>query len=161
MTMNSTWGFRANDQDWKSEEKLVRTLVDIASKGGNFLLNVGPTAEGLIPAPSVERLAAMGRWLKVNGDAVYGTTASPVPAPAWGRLTQKPGRVYLHVFDWPADGALAVDLPGTPSRAYLLADSGRKALSVKRQGETLRVALPAKAPDALASVVVLEMKEGR
>ena len=72
MTMNDTWGFKRNDQNWKPAETLVHNLVDIAAKGGNYLLNVGPTAEGLIPAPSVERLAGMGRWMKTNGEAIYG-----------------------------------------------------------------------------------------
>ena len=91
MTMNDTWGYKHDDDELEVDTRtLVRTLVDIASKGGNFLLNVGPTAEGLIPAPSVERLAAIGRWLRNNGESIYGTSASPVPAPAWGRLTRSP-----------------------------------------------------------------------
>ena len=72
MTMNDTWGFKTNDTNWKSSETLVKNLVDIVSKGGNFLLNVGPTSEGLIPSPSVERLKEMGEWIKVNGEAIYG-----------------------------------------------------------------------------------------
>ncbi len=75
MTMNDTWGFKKNDHNWKSAETLVHNLVDIAAKGGNYLLNVGPTAEGLIPAPSVERLAEMGVWLKQNGEAIYATNS--------------------------------------------------------------------------------------
>jgi alpha-L-fucosidase len=73
MTMNDSWGYKASDDNWKSEETLIHNLVDVAAKGGNYLLNVGPTAEGNIPAPSVERLAAMGRWLDVNGEAIYET----------------------------------------------------------------------------------------
>ncbi len=73
MTMNDTWGFKTSDTNWKSTETLVRNLVDIVSKGGNFLLNIGPTSEGLIPTPSVERLKEMGSWLKINGEAIYGT----------------------------------------------------------------------------------------
>jgi alpha-L-fucosidase len=157
MTMNDTWGYKHFDQNWKSDQKLVRTLVDVASKGGNFLLNVGPTAEGLIPAPSVERLAAMGRWLRANGDSVYGTSASPVPAPAWGRLTRKPGWLYLHVFDWPASGRLEVSVPGTARRAHLLADPGRKPLTMAHQGGVLQVTVPSAAPDALVSVIAVEL----
>jgi len=73
MTMNDTWGYKSGDDNWKSAETLIHNLVDIAAKGGNYLLNVGPTAEGLIPQPSVERLAEMGDWMKVNGEAVYGS----------------------------------------------------------------------------------------
>jgi alpha-L-fucosidase len=160
MTMNDTWGFKHFDHNWKSTEKLVRTLIDIASKGGNFLLNVGPTAEGVIPALSVERLSGMGRWLRVNGEAIYGTRASPVAAPAWGRITRKPGRLYLHVFDWPVSGTLSLRLPATPSRAYLLADSARKPLAVQLEGGLVKIIVPATAPDPVASVVVLEV-DGR
>ncbi|MBI3119292.1 MAG: alpha-L-fucosidase [Candidatus Hydrogenedentes bacterium] len=158
MTMNDTWGFKSTDTNWKSTEDLIRKLVDIASKGGNFLLNVGPTAEGLIPTASVERLAAMGAWMKVNGESIYGTTASPFQGLAWGRCTTKPGKLYLHVFDWPGDGKLVVPgLKNKVEKAYLLADPGRNALAVSRSGKDQTVALAATAPDPIASVVVLEI----
>jgi alpha-L-fucosidase len=73
MTMNDSWGYKEADHNWKSAETLIHNLVDIAAKGGNYLLNVGPTAQGLIPQPSVERLAAMGNWMEVNGEAIYGS----------------------------------------------------------------------------------------
>lgn len=73
MTMNDTWGFKKNDNNWKSSETLIHNLIDIAAKGGNYLLNVGPTAEGLIPAASVDRLKDMGNWLNINGEAIYAT----------------------------------------------------------------------------------------
>jgi alpha-L-fucosidase len=73
MTMNDTWGYKSTDHNWKSAETLIHNLVDIVAKGGNYLLNVGPTAEGLIPEASVERLAEMGEWMDVNGEAIYGT----------------------------------------------------------------------------------------
>jgi alpha-L-fucosidase len=157
MTMNDTWGYKTLDQNWKSAQTLVRTLIDTSSKGGNFLLNVGPTAEGLIPGPSVERLAAMGRWLRVNGEAIHGSGPSPIPAPGWGRLTSKPGRLYLHVYDWPASKVLEVAVAGAPKRAYLLADPARASLPVKLEGGTLKLTLPDKAPDPIASVVALEL----
>jgi len=78
MTMNDTWGFKTNDTNWKSPETLIRNLVDIVSKGGNFLLNVGPTSEGLIPAPSVERLKEIGDWIRINGEAIYGVNSSEI-----------------------------------------------------------------------------------
>ena len=157
MTMNDTWGFKKNDHNWKSTETLIRNLIDTASKGGNFLLNVGPTAEGQIPAPSVERLKGMGKWLKVNGESIYGTTASPIGKPAWGRCTAKPGKVYLHVFDWPKDGKLRVTgLKNKPVKAYLLADKDQSPLKMDSAGEDVVIAVPEKAADPVATVVVVE-----
>jgi alpha-L-fucosidase len=161
MTMNDTWGFKHFDDKWKSKETLVRTLVDVASKGGNFLLNVGPTGEGLIPAPSVDRLAAMGAWMKTNGEAIYGTSASPVPAPSWGRVTRKPGRLYLHVFEWPKDRTLSMPLPAPPMSAYLLADAKRTPLAVKHDSGTVAIRVPEAAPDEIVSVIALEVEDGR
>ncbi|TWT47554.1 alpha-L-fucosidase [Botrimarina hoheduenensis] len=108
MTMNDTWGFKKNDHNWKSSKMLIEQLIDTSSKGGNYLLNVGPTAEGRIPAPSVERLAALGRWMRVNGEAIYGSAASPIASPDWGRFTAKRERLYAHVFETPASGQLVV-----------------------------------------------------
>jgi alpha-L-fucosidase len=159
MTMNNTWGYKHYDDNWKSEEDLLRKLADIASKGGNFLLNVGPTGEGLIPAPSVERLAAMGKWMKVNGESIQGTTASPLGTVPWGRCTAKPGKLYLHVFEWPADGKLEVAVvEGDVKKAYLLAKKRAK-LSVSREDGKLVIDVPEEAPDPINTVVVLEIQD--
>ncbi len=159
MTMNDHWGYCRADENWKSTEDLLQKLVDIASKGGNFLLNVGPTSEGLIPQPSIERLAAMGEWMKVNGESIYGTTASPLGKVPWGRCTAKRGKLYLHIFDWPKDGKLEVaGLKNKVKRAYLLADKKTK-LAVAREGdETVVINVPEKAIDTIDTVVVLEIK---
>jgi alpha-L-fucosidase len=163
MTMNDHWGYNSHDDNWKTSEQLIRTLVDVASKGGNLLLNVGPTAEGLIPQPSVERLAAMGAWLKVNGESIYGTTASPFPALSWGRATVKRSadgttRLYLHVFEWPKNGRLAVaGLLNDARAAFLIADTTRTHLATGRDADALTIAVPAAAPDPIDSVIAVDL----
>lgn len=155
-TINDTWGYKSYDHNWKPVRELIQKLVDIVSKGGNYLLNVGPTAEGIIPQPSVDRLLAMGEWLKVNGEAVYGTRPGPVQGVEWCRSTRKGSTVYLHVFDWPKGGRLRVPvLAGKATSAYLLADPDRKPLSVSADGDNLVVHGPSQAPDDHDTVVVL------
>ena len=171
MTMNNHWGYNKNDNDWKSPKYVIQTLlVDCASKGGNLLLNVGPTSEGLIPEPCVERLKAIGDWMKVNCESIYGTTASTIGKPAWGRSTTKGKRIYLHVFDWPKDGILNVDITNlnkTVTKAWLLLRTrakkplahGTKAKTVGIHYSTelrLRVEIPSKPPDTIDTVIVLE-----
>ncbi len=162
ITMNDHWGYNSHDDKWKSSSELVRMLADIASKGGNLLLNIGPTADGEFPGPSIERLQAIGKWMKVNSEAIYGTQASPFKSLAWGRCTQKKAnggtRLYLHVFDWPQNRQLVV--PGilnNARKAYLLADSRRRSLKVNRHDDALVIGLPPAPPDPINSVVVLEI----
>lgn len=158
ITINDTWGYKKNDHNWKSAPDLIRMMIDIASKGGNLLLNVGPTPEGEFPEPIVERLHEMGRWMKVNGAAIYGTTASPFPRPSWGRATARPGKVYLHVFEWPADGLLRVPpLKQTVvSAALLAAPKTRLAVDTGPDGVTVHV--PPAPPDPIATVIELNVR---
>ncbi len=160
MTMNDSWGYKRDDENWKSACTLVRNLIDIASKGGNYLLNVGPTAEGEIPAPSMERLQKIGRWMDLNGESIHGTEASPFEKVTWGRCTRKPGKLYLHVFDVPEDGLLRLPALATNVRgARLLAGDGLR-LPVSQSRNELQIHLGA-APDVplaeLASVVVVDI----
>jgi alpha-L-fucosidase len=156
MTMNDTWGYKAQDNNWKSTQTLVRNLVDIVSKGGNYLLNVGPTGEGIIPAPSVDRLQQIGTWMAANGEALYGASASPFKPLSWGRATTKKGRLFLHVFDVPAGGQILVPMQNTPSRVYPLASPGTLLTSTAgAAGVTIQ--LPTTAPDPYATVYVAEL----
>ncbi len=162
MTMNKHWGYNAYDTNWKSGRALIRTLVDIASKGGNFLLNVGPTAEGVFPPASLERLREIGSWMRVNGVSIYGTQASPVHGTTWGRCTQKilptGTRLFLHVFDWPKDGMLTVPgLRNSPQHAYFLGDASKHLLGVQLNDGGLTIDIGKKQRDAADTVVVLEI----
>jgi len=160
MTMNNNWGYNSHDDNWKSSEDLVRKLIDIASKGGNFLLNVGPTAAGVFPQASIDRLRDIGAWMKVNHEAIYATEASPFKKLSWGRCTQKtiPGgtRLYLHVFDWPGDGKLVVPGLGSQvSSCYALANKMKLAGERKNTDYVINIA-PVTKQD-YATVIVIEV----
>jgi alpha-L-fucosidase len=177
MTLNGKWGYNKADQNWKSTETLLRNLIDITSKGGNYLLNVGPTGEGIIPQPSVERLAEIGAWMKINGEAIYGAGRTPFGAelgspsetkkdkngkPAFNsnwdwRCTTQPGKIYIHLFKWPAGKLELAGMKGKVAKAYFLAEMD-KPLTLLQDGGTLSVSLPDKAPDAIASVLCLEIE---
>ncbi|MDF2440514.1 MAG: alpha-L-fucosidase [Abditibacteriota bacterium] len=166
MTMNDHWGYNKNDHNWKSAETLVRNLIDCASKGGNYLLNVGPTAAGEIPGPSIERLRAIGAWMKTNRESIYGTTASPFQKLSWGRATKKiqgnNSTLYLHVWNWPADGVLRVPgLKNTIQSAYLLGAPRQKLAAINDgQGVTLRVptATSQSTQQPISTTIVLRFK---
>ena len=160
MTMNGSWGYKSWDHKWKSTETLIHNLVDIASKGGNYLLNVGPKEDGTFPQESIDRLKAVGAWMKTNHEAIYATKASPVAPFPWGRCTSKEAKnnttLYFTVFDWPADGKLFV--PGLKNEiisAKLLAGGNVKATSANGG---MAISVPAKAPDVIASVIKIEVK---
>jgi len=179
-TINDTWGYRKDDTNWKSPGQVAFKLVDIVSKGGNYLLNVGPTAEGVIPQPSQDVLRTVGRWLKVNGEAVYGAGPSPfdeefgeystraakdlrgdklfLPRSEW-RVTSKPGKLFFTFF---AEPRVPFELPATknkPLKAYLLANGA----PVELKSEAGRVSFTLQRPmlDPMATVVVVEYEGER
>ncbi len=156
MTMNDTWGYKYFDYNWKSTQMLLQNLIDIVSKGGNYLLNIGPKADGTIPEESITRLREMGAWMAVNGDAIYGTTASPFAKPEWGRYTQKPGKIFAHVFDWPDYNTLSLPIEAANvKRICLLSDTSVELALTALPGETI-INLPSTAPDDIASVILIE-----
>jgi alpha-L-fucosidase len=162
MTMNHTWGYKSYDDDWKSTEDLLHKLIDIASKGGNFLLNIGPKPDGTIPQASIDRLAEIGSWMDINSESIYGTVASPFRRPWWGRCTRKElengdTRLYLQVFDWPEDKLLFVPVNNEAIQCYSL--SGNKEMfEVKKAEDGLVVRLTGEATDEISTVVVLDIK---
>jgi alpha-L-fucosidase len=161
MTMSSSWGFKSWDTKWKSPETLIRNLCDIASKGGNYLLNIGPDALGQVPQQSIDALQAIGAWMKINSEAIYATKASPIGTLSWGRCTKKIEKgntvLYFSVFDWPKDGKLIIPGLSQPViSANLLA--GGKMLKTKSSTEGLEISVPVKAPDAIASVIRVNVK---
>ena len=161
MPISGSWGYKKSDTSFKSAETLIRNLADIASKGGNYLLNVSPTGKGTLLPQATEHLKVIGRWMKTNSESIYGTTASPFGRLEWGRCTKKEfargATLYLHVFDWPEDGQLLV--PGLKNevlQAYLIADW--KALDTRKEESGIVVSLPDQAPDEIDSVVVLKVR---
>jgi alpha-L-fucosidase len=161
MTMNDTWGYKVNDRNWKSSQRLIRMLSDIASKGGNLLLNIGPRADGSIPQESIERLKAIACWMDVNSEAIHGTEASPFPRRLpWGRVTQKNGdnggtTLYLHVWEWPTNGSILLPtLKELPDSGTLL--KGGASVTAERSPDGIVIHLHGKAPDLDASVARLE-----
>jgi alpha-L-fucosidase len=152
MTINNTWAYNKNDQDYKSSEFLIRALVEVASRGGNFLLNVGPQPDGVIQPEFQERLKAVGTWLSVNADSIYGTSYGPIQGATTFRTTAKRDTVFLHLFDWPT----TLDVQGLNKKvldAHLLATG--QPLQFRQTESGLQIDLPAKAPDMNVSVVAL------
>jgi alpha-L-fucosidase len=187
MTFNDTWGYKKDDHNWKSADTLIRQLVDCVSKNGNYLLNVGPTGEGEIPAPSVKRLRTVGKWMAVNGQSIYGAQPTifgdelggPSPTkkdargnavfvPAWQwRCTFKPaaegsgqaGKVFIHLFQWPGESWTLAHMKNRVTKAYLLADPRKTSLTIQQKGTDLTVSgLPHEAPDPTDTVLCLETK---
>ncbi len=180
MTMNDTWGFKSYDDNFKSTDTLLRNLIDIASKGGNYLLNIGPDSKGNVPPAEVTRLREVGQWIAVNGEALYGTKPTlfgdeagsfsttekndegkPKFIPAWNwRSTTAANKIYIEIFTWPSGSFHLDKLPRTVTGAYFLSDKSRAPLKVSKSANGgIDVALPQQAPDPIATVLVLKTKE--
>jgi alpha-L-fucosidase len=156
MTINDTWGFKSYDFNFKSAESLTRNLIDIASKGGNYLLNVGPDVTGIIPEGEVDRLAQMGAWLKKNGRSIYATSASPYKRlPFRGRATVKGNSLFVNVFEWPQQG---LNLPGlqTPVKEVQVVATGQKLTFTQSKDGMVTIAAPT-ATDSISTAIELKL----
>jgi len=160
MNIGSSWGYKSWEDSWKSSEVLIRNLITIAARGGNYLLNVGPDPTGLIPEEAVSRLKDMGDWMKVNGEAIYGTQRSPIH-PKWGECVRKDLKnnslLYLCVFDWPTDGKLKLEANYKIKSATLLHNKSK--LKIVKENGCIVVNVPDRAPDKIATVIKLELGE--
>ena len=148
-TINKTSGFKKYDNAWQSLDELIFKLVDIVSKGGNLLTYVGPTAEGIIPRPSLVTLQNVGDWLKSNGEAIYGAGPTPFGSELgqslW-RCTTKPGKLFVTLFQWPK-GSLELDrVSDRIAKVYLLADPAHGTLQFTQRGGRVSVVLPGEPP---------------
>ncbi|WP_158750599.1 alpha-L-fucosidase [Acidobacterium sp. S8] len=154
MTINNTWAYNSNDHDYKSEQTLIRSLVEVASRGGNFLLNVGPQPDGQIQPEFQQRLRAIGDWLTLNGDSIYGTTYGPVQGLPTLRTTAKGKNIYAHIFDWPARTCEIAGIDARVLSARLLANG--KPLTFHQAEGKLKIDVSPQAPDPNVSVIAIK-----
>jgi alpha-L-fucosidase len=157
MTINNTWAYNKNDRDFKSDQTLIRSLVEVASRGGNFLLNVGPQPNGEIQSAFANRLREMGAWLKIYGDSIYGTRGGPVKPGGWGVTTQRGNTIYVHVLD-PSLSVLALRGIAKPVRDAHLMNGGANVNLGNSEGSVV-LQLPKRASGEIDQVIVVETEE--
>ncbi len=169
-TLNGSWGYDRDNLDWKSPELLIKMLIDSVAKGGNVLLNVGPTGRGEFDARARASLAELGEWTRLHGRSIYGAGPSEFTAPVDCRFTQRGNRLYLHVYSWPMRHIHLADFAGKVEYAQLLNDASEvkmieidpeaKAQNTHMPGASgaLILELPIQAPDVLVPVIELYLK---
>ena len=153
MTINNTWAYNAHDPNFKSSQELIRALVEVCSRGGNFLLNIGPKPDGSLQPEFQQRLRAIGDWITINGASIYGSTYGPIQGASGYRTTANGANIYLHLFDWPATPLQITGLNVKILSARLLATN--QPLTCKQMEKNLEIQLPSKAPDPHVSVIAL------
>jgi alpha-L-fucosidase len=152
-TINHSWGYTRDDKDFKSVPQLIHLLVRAAGANANFLLNIGPTAEGKVQPEFVERLQGIGAWLATHGDTVYGTRAGPISPRSWGVTTAKGNRIYVHILNWQEPYLLLPPVPGV--KAAWDFDSHQKVELTEFRGQTL-LSVPSATTGSIDRIVVLE-----
>gem|GEM_PF-220870 len=160
-TTNESYGYHKYDSSHKSVAFFIQLLAKAASRGGNLLMNIGPKGDGTFDNRDLRILQGIGKWVDANGESIYGSAAGPLPLQNWGVSTLKGDKLYLHVFDWPADGKLYVGgLKAEVAKAYMLADAGKTLHAAPLNENDLVIDLPRQAPDTANTVIVLELKKG-
>jgi alpha-L-fucosidase len=155
-TINDGWGYAWYDHNWKSAREIAERLVRVVSRGGTYMLNVGPDGTGRIPEPSARILREVGRWVHANEAAIHGSDPTPFGPLAWGECTARGNTLFLHLFQWPADGSLIV--PGLKTKVKSARLAGGDALPLQTSAEAVTITLPDKRPDTLVPVVQLELE---
>ena len=153
MTINDTWAYNSRDHEFKSARDLIRTAVEVFSRGGNFLLNVGPKPDGTIQSEFRERLGAIGNWMAANGESVYGTTYGPIQGQHGYRTTAKDGNLFVHIIDMPPGRLTLPDWGRKVGKVRLLAD--KRPLNFKQSQTGVDIDLTGIIPDP--AVTVLEV----
>ena len=159
MTLRDNWGYDRNEDNWKTDKDILERFSLTVCRGANMLLNVGPRPDGMLCPEEISSLKAIGKWMQVNGEAVYGTSGSPFDFDfPWGSMTQKDNTLYLHVLNWNADGIQFNGLISTPTKVYLLSDPDRKSLPVEQDKNTgiTTVKIPTEAPGPNVCVIGLD-----
>ncbi len=161
-TFSGSWGYYRDEESWKSVDQLVKLLIECASKGGNLLLNVGPTGRGEFDHRALDRLAGVGRWMKRHSRSIYGCTQAPeeFDCPRDCRYTYNPetGRLYLHVFSWPFRHLWLRGMAGRVRYAQLLNDASEVGMKGAEEGDDLRLELPVKKPPVTVPVIELFLR---
>ena len=154
-THNDTWAYAWYDLNWKSPREIAERLVRVSSRGGTYMLNVGPDGTGRIPEQSARLLREVGKWVHANEAAIHGADPTPFGPLAWGECTVRGNTLFLHIFQWPADGRLL--LPGLKTRVKSARMDGVGKLAVKSSNESVIVTLPARRPETLIPVIMVEL----
>jgi len=155
MTMGQSWAYNPDETNWRAPEILIQNLVEVVSRGGNYLLNIGPTDKGIFPPEAVERLKYIGKWMKDFGDCVYGTTYTPLHGQSWGQATYKDDKVFLHIPKWPDNKKLKINF--FPVRAKSISLFNGEALAFSQDGKQLEISLPGEEADQAVSVITVNI----
>lgn len=155
MTSNHAWGWRIPQNETRPAREMIEHLCSIVSRGGNFLLNTGPSPTGKLNKNDLAEFRKVGEWLKINGEAIYGTRANPYYNSPY-LCTTKENKIYFHLFNWPEGSFIIERLNSAVKKVWMLADPTQKQLEFSKEGNKIRISLPENKPDSINSIIVVE-----